>query len=221
MSGIVGYQGSKSGTVGAFRGEYKLAWKADCRSSFAGGGANIDFNGTNGLVKGMFTHFKIVGEGFQNSNGTACALGIRWSGVTGATTGYAVQGYYGTRWSGHHDDGTTLTKAAESNGNHGRVCYMNAPGTTYGVNGMEIIMSNPGVGDGTSGTNQTSAMCRTTGYVHSTSSNGHGGVTAYIMNNNTTNATTSSSNGQISAITLHITSGNWAKGTIYFFGMVK
>ena len=221
MSGILGQMGSKSGILGAVSKEYKLIYSADCRSGFDGGGANIDFNASNGLAKGMYTHFKILGEGVQNHNGTACALGIRWSCVTGATTGYAVQGYYGTRWAGHHGDGTTLTKAAESNGNHGRVCYMNAPGTTYGLNGLEIMLTNPGNADGTSGSNQTSAHCRSTGYVHSTSSNGHGGCVALLMNNNTTNATSSSSNGQISAITLHITSGNFAKGTINLFGLVK
>ena len=106
-----------------------------------------------------------------------------------------------------------------SNATQVRVAYLNAPTTTFGQTQMIINLSNPGAGDPTDGSVQTGAVCHTTGYVHSTSSAGHGGVTSMAINNNA-QAATNGTNGEISAISLTLSAGTFAKGTVDLFGLV-
>ena len=219
MSGIVGLSGSKSGLLGYTKGQWKHLYKADGRPAPTGdgGGATLDFHAAHGIVNSTFTQYRLIGVGIQGSAGDVRELGLRWSTQTGATTGYASAGYYGARWSGHHS--SSHTSAALSNATQVRVAYLNAPNATFGQTQMIINLSNPGAGDPTNGSVQTGAICHTTGYVHSTSSAGHGGVTSMAINNNA-GAATNGTNGEISAISLTLNTGHFNAGTVDLFGLV-
>ena len=218
MSGIINSAGSKSGVIDFISKEWKHLYRSNLTSSEDGGSSVVSWHASHGLRNGVFTFYKLIGTGIQGNDSQVRELGLRWSCVSGSTAGYSTNGYYGGRWAQHHDG--SFISAQLTNAAAGRVAYLNAPDQVWGVTGMEILLSNPGVGDPTGGTTQTGAICHTVGYVSSTSSAGHGGVTAYIMNNNTS-ASTTGSNGEISAISLTVNSGTFAKGTVDIYGLVK
>jgi len=218
MSGIIGGAGSKSGVIGYISNEWKLLYTADLQSSADGGANIINFNSSHGMKNGIFMQYKLEGAGLQSSSATSGELGIRWSSVFGQTTGYAVNGYYGGRWSRNHS--SAFFDGGDTNRDRGRVCYMNAANQNYGLQAINIVLSNPGVSDPTAGAIQTSAICQTIGYVSHLSDGGYGGVEAYIINNNG-NTHTTADNGELTAISLTTENGNWNKGTLRFYGLVK
>ena len=217
MSGIIGHSGSKSGRIGLVSNEWKLIETRDLTNESGNNGV-INFTTASSLKPGRYLKYRFHCAGLRCS-GSQAEFRIRWSCVSGATTGTSHSNYYGARWSKHNNSGAGIGNDTTNGHDRLRVCYMNDP-TGDGVQQVIIETDNVGVSDVAGNADKYVFYCWSLGYVSFTSSAGYG--PSISAGNNTHNDNkASASGGELTAITLSNDQGAWTHGTMRLYGLVK
>ena len=215
MTGLVGYAGSKSGTIGYVRNEWKLC---NAKNLDGHGDATFTWTVSNGIKMNTFLRYKIILSGIQNHTGSEAELRFRWSCTIGVSGGYSSGGYHGGRWTMGH--GGSFTSASDSDEGDMRVCFMNASSSDHGHSHSDIIIENLGVSAAGSGSTYNGAIAQSVGRVHSTSASYYGVVYAGEVNNNGP-ALASANGGELTALTIGLSAGNFDKGYARLYGFIK
>ena len=229
MSGLIGHQGSKSGRIGLFSGQWKLLHTIDMSSDAGeaafGGTHQYSFYVGKGMQKGTFLRYRIdLSSPRQAATTSGQELFLRWSTVEGRPDGYGSdagqQGYYGVM-SGHHRNNSAFTFNTEVNDHKHRICYMDNPDNDENLAYCTVEMDNHGVSrPGGGNSNLTySARCTSVGKVSAgTDVSIGGGCTSFASNNNAGNTGSEGSGGEITAMSIGATNA-FEKGFMRLYGL--
>ena len=217
MSGIIGHLGSKSGRIGLVSNEWKLIETRDLTNESGNNGV-INFTTASSLKPQTYLKYRFHCLGLKCS-GSEAEFRIRWSCVSGATTGTSHSNYYGARWSKHNNSNAGLGNDVDNGQDDLRICYLNDP-TGDGHQQTIIETDNVGVSDVAGNAEKYGFYCWSLGYVSFSSSAGYGpAISAGINTHNDNKA--SASGGELTAISLSNNQGDWSSGTMRLYGLVK
>ncbi len=220
MSGLIGHQGSKSGRIGLFSGQWQLLHTIDMSVGTAVN--NHSFYVGKGMLAKTFLRYRMeVSSPKAGSDSGNQELWFRWSTVSGVTTGFATNGYYGVVQGYNHADAQYSSHTEGNNSQH-RIGYLTNPNDNSNVTYCTVEMDNHGVSNhNASGTNITySAHCTTLGQVHGGTAGRYGANYSAAHNNNTTYTGSEGSGGEITAMTVGA-NNTWISGHARLYGLVK